>query len=70
MAGEGWDGAAGWLTLLHQENLTQLWRNVLTEGRESEIAGEALAKLFWRFGGLSPSRFWTALWPFRLKSAA
>jgi len=45
MAGEGWDGEAGWLTLLHQENLTQLWRNVLTEGRESEIAGESLAEL-------------------------
>jgi signal transduction histidine kinase/ActR/RegA family two-component response regulator len=43
MAGEGWDGAAGWLTLLHQENLAQLWSNVLKEGRESEITGEALA---------------------------
>ena len=43
MAGEGWDGAAGWLTLLHQENLAQLWRKVLKEGRESEITGEALA---------------------------
>ena len=54
MAGEGWDGEAGWLTLLHQENLTQLWRNVLTEGRESEIPGEALAESLRRLGGLSP----------------
>jgi signal transduction histidine kinase/CheY-like chemotaxis protein len=45
MAGEGWDGEAGWLTVLHQENLSQLWRNVLMEGRESEIPGEALANL-------------------------
>ena len=45
MAGEGWDGAAGWLTILHQENLAQLWRDVFTEGRESEIPGEALANL-------------------------
>src|SRR4029077_6017794 len=34
-AGEGWDGAAGWLFVLHQESLLQLWRNVLQEGRES-----------------------------------
>jgi len=45
MAGEGWDGAAGWLAVLHQESLLQLWRNVFTEGRESEISGEALANL-------------------------
>jgi PAS domain S-box-containing protein len=46
MAGEGWDGAAGWLTVLHQqENLVQLWRDVLKEGRESEISGEELANL-------------------------
>ncbi len=46
MAGEGWDGATEWLTVLHQqENLVQLWREVLKDGRESEISGEELANL-------------------------
>jgi PAS domain S-box-containing protein len=45
IAGEGWDGAAGCLAILHQESLLQLWRNVFNEGRESEIPGEALANL-------------------------
>ena len=45
MAGEGWDGAAGWLAVLHQNSLVQLWRNVFKEGRESEISGEELANL-------------------------
>jgi signal transduction histidine kinase/FixJ family two-component response regulator len=45
MAGEGWDGAAGWHAVLHQESLLQLWRNVLNEGRESEIPREALTNL-------------------------
>jgi signal transduction histidine kinase/CheY-like chemotaxis protein len=44
-AGEGWDGAAGWLAVLHQESLSQLWRNVYQEGRESEIPGEDLHNL-------------------------
>jgi signal transduction histidine kinase/FixJ family two-component response regulator len=43
MVEEGWDGAAEWLTAMHQqENLQQLWRDVLKEGRESEIPGDAL----------------------------
>ena len=45
-AREGWDGAAGWLAVLHQENLSQLWSNVFKEGRESEIPGEGLANVF------------------------
>jgi len=44
-AGEGWDGEARWLAVLHQESLLQLWRKVLKEGRESEIPGEALENL-------------------------
>ena len=44
-AGEGWDGAAGWLAVVHQESLSQLWRNVLKDGRESEIPGETLENL-------------------------
>jgi signal transduction histidine kinase/CheY-like chemotaxis protein len=45
-AGEGWDGAAGWFSALQQENILQLWRQVFKEGRESEIQGETLGKLF------------------------
>jgi PAS domain S-box-containing protein len=45
MSGEGWDGADGWLAVLHQECLSQLWRTVFKEGRESEIRREALATL-------------------------
>jgi signal transduction histidine kinase/CheY-like chemotaxis protein len=44
-AGEGWDGAAGCLAVLHQESLLQLWRNVFNERRELEIPGEALANI-------------------------
>ncbi len=43
LAGEGWDGEAGYLSFLHRESVTELWRNVFQEGRESEITGEALA---------------------------
>jgi PAS domain S-box-containing protein len=45
LAGEGWDGAAGWLAVAHQESLSQLWRTVLEEGRESELVGQGLAHL-------------------------
>ena len=69
IAGEGWDGAAGWLTALHQENLAQLWRNVLKEGRESEITGEALANPSGASTD-SPIRFWSGLWPSPLTSEA
>ena len=69
MAGEGWDGEAGWLTLLHQENLSQLWRNVFKEGRESEIPGEA-SQILPALRRIRRHWFWTVLWPSRLKGAA
>ena len=51
-AGEGWDGAAASLAVLHQGSLLQLWRTVFKEGRESEIPGEALANLSGALMGL------------------
>jgi len=42
LAGEVWDGASEWLPVLQQDRLLQLWQKVLTEGRESEVPGEAL----------------------------
>jgi PAS domain S-box-containing protein len=55
LAGEGWDGATGWLSILHQENLLQLWRSVLKEGRESEISGTMLADLSGASTGAPPT---------------
>jgi len=54
-AGEGWDGAAGWLAVLHQERLAQLWRDVFKQGRESEIAAEALGNLSGAPAEISPA---------------
>jgi signal transduction histidine kinase/CheY-like chemotaxis protein len=41
---EGWDGAEAWLPVAHQEALQRFWRDVLKEGREMELPGEALAR--------------------------
>ncbi len=46
LAGEGWDGAPGWLEALQQEGFLDLWRSAFVEGRESEIPGGTLAKRF------------------------
>ncbi len=45
IVGGGWEGAPGWLAVLRQESLSQLWRKVLKEGRKAEISGAALAKI-------------------------
>lgn len=40
LSGEGWDGAAGWRALLHDESVGNLWGTVFQSGRESEISAE------------------------------
>ena len=45
ISGDGWDGADEWPALQHHESLLQLWRTVLSAGRESEIHGGELIQL-------------------------
>jgi PAS domain S-box-containing protein len=51
--GMGWEGAGDWETFLRHERLTQLRQEVLQQGRECEISGDAVTRLSAASAGIS-----------------